>query len=156
MDRRRSEMKKGTLAAVVVLSAISLMLAAPPAEAKPPAGKKYASALVFKNPLTGMLDMELGCLIFKKNGTLRTEEDDVGTWEFVEGTGKKQFRAVILLNIDGVPVQAEGIGTIEKAGPGSSIGGTLKLDIFGVLLNGSAGGTQSSLGDCTAFGQSDE
>jgi hypothetical protein len=152
MDRRRSEMKKGTLAAAVVLGAIGLLLVAPPAEAKPPAGKRYASMLVFTDPLSGMIQTERGCLIFKKNGRLLLAGEE-GTWEYVEGSGKTQFLAQVSVSIEGLPfpVPGAGVGTIERTGPGSSIGGTLAMNVLGIDVNASAAGTQAKKAACNAF-----
>jgi hypothetical protein len=152
MDRRRSEMKRGTLAAAVVLGAIGFLLAVSSAEAKPPAGKRYASMLVFTNPLSGLIETERGCLIFKRNGRLLLAGQE-GSWEYVPGSGKTQFLAQVSVSLEDLPfpVPGAGVGTIERIGPGSSIGGTLAMNVLGIDVNASAAGTQAKKAACNAF-----
>ena len=145
---RRVRIGSAIAACIVV---VAVLMAAVPADAAPPVGKRYAGVLIFVDPLTGELSVNRACLKFNRNGTFVTNEITNGVWDYVAGSNKRQMEAELLIDFDGMLVPAKGIGMIEKAGDGSSVGGTMVLDFGGVSMNVAFGGKQAKKRVCLAF-----
>ena len=154
-------MKKRSLGAITVVGVIgmTLLLAAAPVEAaRAPAGKHYAGTLVLKDPQTGQVGLILACLSFKKNGTLVTDENDQGTWQYIEGSGEVRIQAEATLMLPGIPIPIPtvGSGQIERTGPGRTVGGTMILNILGQNVSAAFSATQTRRRACLQFAALDD
>jgi hypothetical protein len=153
-------MKRRSLGAMTVagIIGITLLLAAAPVEALSPAGKHYAGVLVLKDPQTGEVGFILACLSFRKNGTLVTDENDQGTWRYVEGSGKFRIESEATLVLPGIPIPIPtvGSGQIERTGPGSTVGGTMILNIPGQQVSAAFSATQTRRRACLRFAALDD
>ena len=145
-----------TLFALALLSTLPL-LAADPAEATPPKGKSYAVSLALLDPVTGEIDIDRGCLRFRRD-EFCTEFEDCGPWAFVEKSGgQNRWAAEILLMDDGEdPIFAEIAGLTERRGDGSAIGGTIRLQIRGFGATAGFAGVQVGRAACLDFAAGDE
>lgn len=145
-----------TLFALALLSTI-LLLPADPAQAAPPRGKSYAVSLALLDPITGEIDIDRGCLRFRRN-EFCTEFEECGPWEFVEKNGgRNRWTAEILLMDDGEdPIFAEIAGLTERRGDGSSIGGTILLQIRGLETTAAFAGVKVGRAACLEFAASED